>query len=364
VDPRHPKLGEKHVQWLADFAREKGGGLLVIAGAQFMPHAYRDTPLADVLPVEVPPGAAGDDRDRLDGYRLQLTPLGRMHPLFRFVPDEVDNQAVWDRLTPLYWSAGALKPKPAAEVLAVRPAAGPAGPEPLAVQQFAGAGRAMYFGFDESWRWRQREDEGKYNQFWIQTVRYLARTRLGRIELKADKQVPYRQGEPVRLTVRFPDDVPPPAAGVPVQVTAEYVAPNGEVEAQTLRLAKVEGSRATYEAVLARTSEGAYKFWLAAPAAPGGARPQASAKVLPPPGELDRLRMNQPDLERAALLTRGRLYTLADADQLPGDLPPLPRVTLNQPRPPWPLWNHPAVFALAVALLGGEWLLRKRQRLL
>jgi hypothetical protein len=74
--------------------------------------------------------------------------------------------------------------------------------------------------------------------------------------------------------------------------------------------------------------------------------------------------MNQADLERAALLTRGRFYTLADAERLPGELPPLPRVALNQPRPPWPLWNHPAVFALALALVSGEWILRKRQQLL
>jgi hypothetical protein len=363
ADPRDPKLGEKHLQWLADFVREKGGGLLLIAGGQFQPYAYRDTPLADVLPVEVPSGAAGDERDRTEGFRLQLSPLGRMHPLFRFVPDEADNQAVWERLAPLYWSAGPLKPKPAAEVLAVRPAAGAARPEPLAVQQFAGAGRALYFGFDESWRWRYREDEGKYNQFWIQAVRYLARARLGRIDLRLDKQVPYRVGEPIRVSVRFPDDVPPPAADVPVQVTAESTAPNGEVEAQALQLAKAEGTRATYEGVLTRTAQGAYKFRLASPA-PLGPRPGATAKVLPPPGELDRLRMNQPDLERAALVTRGKFYTLADAERLPEELPPLPRVTLNQPRPPWPLWNHPAVFALALALLAGEWLLRKRQQLL
>jgi uncharacterized membrane protein len=42
----------------------------------------------------------------------------------------------------------------------------------------------------------------------------------------------------------------------------------------------------------------------------------------------------------------------------------LPRVTLNQPRPPWPVWNQPAVFALAMTLLTGEWLLRKRRQLL
>jgi hypothetical protein len=74
--------------------------------------------------------------------------------------------------------------------------------------------------------------------------------------------------------------------------------------------------------------------------------------------------MNRPDLERAALVSRGRFYTLADADRLPEELPPLPRVTLNQPRPPWPLWNHPTVFGLAMVLVTGEWLLRKRQRLL
>jgi uncharacterized membrane protein len=363
VDPRQPKLGDKHLQWLADFVREKGGGLLVIAGAQFMPAAYKDTPLADVLPVELSSTAGPDNRDQIEGYRLRLAPVGRMHPLFRFVPDEADNQAIWDRLTPLFWSAGTYKPKPAAEVLAIRPAVGTEAAEPLAVQHFAGAGRVMYFGFDEAWRWRLREDERLYNQFWIQTVRYLARTRLGRIELRADKQVPYRQGEPIRISVRFPDDVPPPEAKVAVQVTAEFIAPGGEVEAQTLKLAKLDGSRATYETLLTRTAQGTYKFWLAAPTPPG-AKPLATAVVLPPPGEMDRLQMNRPDLERAALVSRGKFYTLADADRLPEELPPMPRVTLNQPRPPWPLWTHPAVFALAIGLLTGEWLLRKRRQLL
>ena len=50
-----------------------------------------------------------------------------------------------------------------------------------------GAGRTMFFGFDESWRWRYREDELRFNQFWIQTVRYLgARSKLTtRTELRA-----------------------------------------------------------------------------------------------------------------------------------------------------------------------------------
>ena len=43
--------------------------------------------------------------------------------------------------------------------------------------------------------------------------------------------------------------------------------------------------------------------------------------MLAPPGEMDRLRMNQADMERAAEETQGRFYTLADAERLPDDLP-------------------------------------------
>src|SRR5205823_9766253 len=137
-----------------------------------------------------------------------------------------DNIGIWQRLAPMYWWSESYRPKPLAEVLAVHPRLKAAGNvakgqddrQPLVVQQFNGAGRTMFFGFDETWRWRFREDELRFNQFWIQTVRYLSRSRLGRIDLRVDRQTPYRKGEPIRLTVRFPDDAPPPAAETRVEV--------------------------------------------------------------------------------------------------------------------------------------------------
>jgi hypothetical protein len=63
-------------------------------------------------------------------------------------------------------------------------------------------------------------------------------------------------------------------------------------------------------------------------------------------------------------VSRGKFYTLADAERLPRELPELPRVTLHQPRPPWTLWNHPLVFAAVLATITSEWLLRKRYSLL
>jgi hypothetical protein len=242
---------------------------------------------------------------------------------------------------------------------------------PLAIQQFVGAGRVMFLGFDETWRWRFRENEVRFNQFWLQMVRYLARTRLGRVDLHLDKQTPYRRNEPIRVTVRFPDDAPPPSQDTAIKIMIERnkLRPTGEasppqlLETQTLQLAKMKGSRATYEALLTRTPEGEYKFWLASPKV-DGTRPLVESRVLPPPGEMDLLRMNRTEMEQAARESHGKFYTLAEADSLLDDLPSGTRVALNQPRPPWLLWNQPGLFLLAISLLTGEWILRKRRRLL
>src|SRR5205085_10212902 len=206
VDPKDPKVGEKNLQHVAAFVKERGGGFLMIAGARYSPHAYRDSPLRDILPIQVT-SAVQPEGDYTNGYCPELTAVGRFHPIFRFSPDEAGNTAIWNHLPEIYWWSEGYRVQPAAEVLLMHPkrpaadarrtAAGESG-HPLMVQQFVGAGRSMFFGFDESWRWRFRENELHFNQFWIQTVRYLARSRLGRIDLRVDRQTFYRRGEPIK----------------------------------------------------------------------------------------------------------------------------------------------------------------------
>jgi hypothetical protein len=361
-----------HLKDLADFVRERGGGLLMIAGERYAPGAYKDSPLKDVLPIDVTTDKAPDDVEIADAYRPQLTPMGRTHQIFQFSPgDERENETIWNRLREMYWHASGYRMKRAAEVLAVLPkkagdkknAAGADG-LPLVVQQFAGAGRSMFLGFCETWRWNWREDQAYFNRFWIETVRYLARTRLGRIELRLDRQTSYRRGEPIKMTVRFPDDAPPPSPDVEVKVTVERRNPAkpSDSEVRTVQLPKVEGSRATYETMLTQTPEGEYKLWLASPSA--SPKPRAECKVVRPPGEMERLRMNQADMERAADESHGHFYTIADADNLLDDLPTGTRVTVNAPGPPYVMWNHFALFVLALGLLTTEWLLRKQKNLL
>ena len=383
VDPKQFPREQAQVKLIADFVKERGGGLLVIAGAHFMPYAYAGTDLADVLPVTTdgvapPPAPKSDDASLTTFYMPRLTTIGQNHPIFRFVGEEAANEALWNQLKPMYWYAKGYRRKLSAEVLAVHPStAAEAGPStgrdelhPLVLQQFVGAGRVMFFGFDETWRWRFRQDEPRFNQFWMQTVRSLARTRAGRIEVSVAEKT-FRRDDPIRITVRFPDDAPAPSPKEVVRVNVErrpLRQPGQEVfvaepEIQSIQLAPKEKSRGTFEALLTRTPEGEYRFVLAAPQVTGR-EPKAEATVLPPKGELDDTSLNDVDIRKAARETSGEYYTLDKAEDLLWKLPDPTRLALNQPRDPLPMWNHALMFALVFALLLSEWLLRKRARLL
>jgi hypothetical protein len=394
-DPNHPKIRGR-LKDLASFVRgeddqgkklpKTGGGFLMIAGTSFSPFAYKNTPLAGIIPVEPnaerPPEA---DKPRSDRMRMELTPSGRLHPIFKFNPEDGENMRIWQQLAPMFWNASGYRIKPLAEVLAVHPSLkvdGPAAPNtdgrlPLVVQQYVGTGRSMFFGFDETWRWRLREDEARFNHFWIQVCRYLSRGRSSRTDLRLDKQTPYRLGEPIKITVRFPDGASGPDGKLTdkteVKVFIEYRPPTGDDKGQaseetTATLNKVEGSWGTYEGTLNRTREGKYRMRLLSPdvrkTQPDGEQPSADALVELPPGELDRLRMNAQELSQAADVSQGRFYTLATADRVLDELPAGSRVTFATPQPPLVLWNHTIVFVLVMLLLTAEWFLRKRKHLL
>ena len=79
---------------------------------------------------------------------------------------------------------------------------------------------------------------------------------------------------------------------------------------------------------------------------------------------MDRLQLNEADMQRAARESHGIYYPLNKAHQLLDELPEGPRVALDQPCPPLSLWNHWGMFTLVMSLLTLEWILRKRWRLL
>ncbi len=66
-------LGSGVMRNLSEFVTEKGGGVVFIAGPRFTPEAYRDTPLAALLPLEFD-GAAPESRSRAAAMASRFCP--------------------------------------------------------------------------------------------------------------------------------------------------------------------------------------------------------------------------------------------------------------------------------------------------
>ena len=234
------------------------------------------------------------------------------------------------------------------------------GPEgrrlPLIAMQYVGSGKVVFHATDETWRWRFRVGDVFFARYWVQTIRFLSRSRLlGKdhsAELTVDRRE-YRRGEPVRMRVRFLDDRQAPAEDDGVTLVVEH---SGDKN-RRFTLHRGGAHRGVFEGTLNNPTDGEYHAWLAAPTLPGDP-PSADFQVDPPPGEAARSQADAAAMRTAATETKGRAYTLATVSKLLDELPE-GRQVKTEPLPAIPLWNRPDVLARLLAFLVGEWLLRK-----
>ena len=168
------QLTPEELAALAGTVRQ-GAGLVMLGGFHtFGPGGYSETPLAELLPVEMD----ARERQRLgEPLRsdVQLAgplkiaptkPLGERHYLMG-----IDDQgpAAWSKLPPLEGANKLGAPKPGAQMLATA-----ADNQPLLVVGEAG-GRVMAFAGDTTWRWWMEGFALQHKRFWRQVILWLAR---------------------------------------------------------------------------------------------------------------------------------------------------------------------------------------------
>lgn len=342
---------------LADFVRQpgKGGALVCIAGPRYLPLAFRQTPLAGLLPIDLDSARIAEPaRSTSQAFRAEPTELGLTRPAMQLGTALGESRAVWAGLAPLHWMLEA-EPKPGAQVLAESSPRGPEGRRwPLILLQYVGAGRVLLHTTDETWRWRIRAGDVYFARYWVQTLRYLSRSKLfegnrGAV-LSTDRQQ-YARGEAVPLRLRFFDDRLAPADAEGVSVVVECA---GQQNRQ-VGLRRTTG-RGLFEGLLANPPVGDCHAWLAAPTLPGKV-PAVDFRVTAPE-EAKGLPMNAADLREAAEKTRGGFYTPVEAERLLDDLPEGRQVPIET-LPPKSLWNQWPLLTLFLGLLVAEWLLRK-----
>ncbi|MBM4092755.1 MAG: hypothetical protein FJ276_25610 [Planctomycetes bacterium] len=168
-------LGPENLRKLAAEV-ERGKGLIVLGGYHsFDPGGYYDTPLADVLPIEMN-RLARQEFDQPDMTRWHVPgPLlmvpARSHPV-TLLAAPGENEETWRGLPPLkganLWPR--VKEARGVQLLAQSP-----DNVPLLVAGEYGSGRVLAFAGDSTWQW-WRQGHGKtHRRFWRQVVLWLTR---------------------------------------------------------------------------------------------------------------------------------------------------------------------------------------------
>ena len=189
-------FSQEQLKMVVDFVSNRGGGFLMLGGRNsYSGGHYENSPIADILPVQLP---AGDRAPVIGRVKLAVTDYGRTHPLMKLMPDANGNVVKdWSDLPPLNDYNKTLDAKIGGIVLARGQSDQKGGPDPilLAYQRY-GRGRSMALTTGSTWHWQMGMDakDQTHEMFWKQTLRWLVSTSPDPVMINSDKDT-YLPGE-------------------------------------------------------------------------------------------------------------------------------------------------------------------------
>jgi len=348
---------------LRGLIEQQASGLVFLPGSLGWQKTLKDSPLADLVPVETDyeKGAgmvnftAGSGFSTSGETRLELTFRGRDHWLTMLATDPAANQAVWRGLPGFYWYAPVVKAKPGAEVLAVHESArNQSGRIPLLVTRAAGSGKVLYMGTDAAWRWRKGVEDTYHYRFWSQVVRWMSHQRhLAQSDGMRFFFTPEspKRGDKVRLSATVMDKLGTPITDGKVSVTLK--APGGTNE--TIELAAENSEWGVYNGVFTPREGGRYEVDVASETA--GRKMKTQIEVNVPTLEKVGLPAKLDVLREIAALTRGKYATTGELAQIISSLSLLPEPKPEELR--FRLWCDPWWCAALLGLFAVYWVGRK-----
>ena len=338
-------------QLLHDYVAERGGNLMMLAGASALADGgWQGSPLAAALPVLLPPnGPATYARKRA---KVQLTSEGSYSPITRLDDDNAENLRLWAEMPELadYQLTGALKPG-ARALLALDL---PAGSQPLLSHQRYGKGQTYVLATGGTWRWQMQLPHAdlRHEIFWRQLLNALAATAPQRIEVSLPHQV-FRDESQVLVSATALDERFDAVTDAQLSVTVR--SPDGR-EQQLPMVAQLDQT-GRYEATIEAAQTGSWQLDVSADFGDDQieqttrwfSREDGTAEVFA-------LARDSNFLTRIADTSGGRYWPAGSTDALAETLQTDSSGLTRQQT--WSLWNAPFFFLLLLGLKLLEWLLR------
>jgi hypothetical protein len=368
---------------------EQGGAFAMIGGdLSFGAGGYAQTPLQEILPVDVPrqDSAAASLSMTGDTFKPRLTTEGRGHPITSLLLDGRENESRWGKLPALEGLNQVLRLRAGAVPLLVHPTLRIEGGKPAPVLAVAepGKGRTLALLTDTAWHWGivaagEGDDGRAFQGFWENAIRWLVRDpALTQLHIDLDRAEYRRHQVPsVRVRAVHPDYTP--AGGIPVALSitsadsggsgtpsgpvasalrspASSVAPPATPGAPAWAQQVVTDAQGESQADVGALPPGAYHLSGRA-TLDGRAVSEDKTFVVRAEGkELEDI-ISRDEILRAIADAGGGSYRRASLDG----------VTIRDPREVRvgsqtnvPVWSHPALLVLVLALLAAEWVLRRR----
>jgi uncharacterized membrane protein len=350
----------EQAQLLQRFVSERGGGFLMLGGAEsFREGGYHRTPIGDLLPVYLD---RGDDTRRGGEVRLELGREGWLQPWARLRSDDADERVRLEAMPGFKVLNVVRDVKPGASLvkLAIDEQGGA---YPALVTQRYGRGRTAALLLGDIWRWGMRDTDSRRDmeRAWRQLVRWLIADVPGRVELAVEPEGIEGSGA-IRLQVRVRDAAFEPVDDATVMLKVERVVLGAEPGGEPGFALRAESSLdevGLYEVVYAPRDPGAFRVKAEVSNASGVPLHEVEAGWSSEPAlaEFRSLEPNRAALEDLASRTGGEVVSRMGLDALVRGLPLRQAPVMEA----WtaPAWHTPWWFLLAIACFLAEWGLRR-----
>jgi hypothetical protein len=231
---------------------------------------------------------------------------------------------------------------------------------PLVAWQRYGTGKCMSIATDRLWRLRFKTGDKYHWRVWSQSIQFLTLSRLmgehKRIRLETHRTT-YERGEQARLYAHVLDEDYEPVSQPSFEITVKGV--DGNTLQESLNLQPDRDTPGLYEGFFTPSVAGRYR--VEANEDDQEVSNTTEFQVADVKQELSRTDADIDQMKRIASLTGGASLGIRDLSQLPALLKSSPvETTVRSERP---LWDNWIVVLILVALLGTEWILRRKHDL-
>jgi hypothetical protein len=372
LDANPERLTDNFCQNLRQHIIEGGCGFWWVCGEQYSLDAMRSTSrtakLAELLPI-VPDidyaerKVVGFGNAFVRPWRYQLSPEGEdgiAAKITRILDGKDERRILWSRLPGFHFWFPVQRLKPVA-VCAVEHT----DPElkregrgmPVIALQNVGAGRVLFSGSDETYRWRSSYEEA-YNRFWVNGIRHLFEGRLhagnSRLRLLVNNDK-IDLGEAIEFTADVKDEALQPLLTDGYEIALER---SGE-PSENLTLVAVEGIPGRFQLQYRPTQLGNYRIRpLQKIGKPIEINFQVIAAQIERQGPMDRAELAAITAATGGELLDTPAQLLAALERIPS------RTAIDTFRTPHAIWDGWLTIAFILVVLSLEWLLRKRFNLL